>query len=49
MKSILETQTTILDKLTTQNHERNDQQRVASPHESNKSLPSNFLQQQEVQ
>ena len=45
----LETQTAILDKLAKEKHERNNQQHAISVRKSNKRLPSDFLQQQEVQ
>ena len=43
IKTLLKTQTTILNKLAEQKQERYDQQHAISPCESN------FLQQQEVQ
>ena len=45
----METQTAILDKLAKEKHERNNQQHAISVRKSNKRLPSDFLQQQEVQ
>ena len=45
ISSLLETQTTTLNKLAEQKHERNDKHHATSPRESNKNLSPDFLQQ----